>query len=748
MSRLALSTAKSISYRNFDRKFSLSSSLLKAYNNRNDLKNAKKVVVKLGSAVITREDQSGIALGRLASIVEQVSELQNSGKQVLMVTSGAVALGRQKVSRELLDKTLRESTQKTITKIEKSTLDKKACAATGQNGLMSLYSSLFSQYGVETAQVLVTKADFQSEHTLKHLQSTLNYLLEAKIVPILNTNDAIGYPPELTKDKEGALNINDNDSLAAKLAAMVESDLLLIMSDVNGVYNCPPSEPDSRLLENFCPSVDKNLVSFGSISNVGTGGMESKIAAAEFALENNCSVIICNGKQQNAILDSLNGKKIGTFFSNSVSSMATVENLASNARNGGRLLQTLSADKRSKIIRDYAQLLLANSRQIYEANTLDIELARKNNLSPVLLSRLSLNEKKLITLADGMQQIAANTNILGKVLKSTQLADELILKQVTVPIGVLLVIFESRPDSLPQIASLCIASGNSLLLKGGSEAFNTNKLLHKLVQDALEQFVPRETISLLNTREEINDLLQLDSKYIDLIIPRGSNQLVQNIQKNSKSIPVLGHAEGICHVFVDKDCDPDTVLKVVRDAKCDYPSACNAMETLLIHKDLVNTQLFESIINLFKSERVKLYAGPSLQKYVTDLPPAKKLNHEYSDLELTIEVADNLESAVDHINKFGSNHTESIITKNDDAAEYFLKNVDSACVFLNTSTRMADGYRFGLGAEVGISTGRLHARGPVGVEGLLTTKWLINGNAHTASDFSTGKKKFIHKVLN
>jgi len=238
---------------------------------------------------------------------------------VLMVTSGAVALGRQKIGQEILS----------IPKKDwKKSLDKKACAATGQNGLMSLYSSLFSQFGVKVAQVLVTKADFQDEHTLKNLQSTLNNLLELNIVPILNTNDAIDLSPEKSADIAGAVNINDNDSLAARLASMTKSDLLLIMSDVDGVYNAPPSQPNSRLLNTFSPK-DLSAVSFGETSNVGTGGMESKISAAMFALQNDCSVIICNGKQQNAIVDSVGGKKIGTFFTNETNSISN-ETLAMN----------------------------------------------------------------------------------------------------------------------------------------------------------------------------------------------------------------------------------------------------------------------------------------------------------------------------------------------------------------------------------------------------------------------------------
>lgn len=719
---------------------------------RSELCDSERVVVKLGSAVITRQDGCGIALGRLASIVEQISQLQNQGKKIVLVTSGAVAFGKQKLMEEMmLSKSLRETVGEKNKEIT-SVIDPRACAASGQSGLMALYGAMFSQYGIKTAQVLVNKLDFYNEYTRENLQSTLNSLIDLNIVPILNTNDAIASKPGAADlDIKGVISINDNDSLAARLAVLIESDLLLIMSDVNGLYNKPPTETDSHLINTFNPN-QNGSIEFGDKSNVGTGGMESKIAAASWALEHDCSVVICNGQQENAITNTINGKKIGTFFSNDVetddTNSVTKEILASKAREGGRVLQQLKPSERSEIINDYGRRLKANVKVIMEANALDIKLAKENDVGGPLLARLVLNEKKIDSLIDGMKQIAENTNILGQIIKCTKLTKDLVLQQITVPIGVLLVIFESRPDSLPQIASLCISSGNGLLLKGGSEAYHTNQILHKLVQDSLEAYVPRETISLVNSREDINDLVKLDSKYIDLIIPRGSNDLVRNIQDKSKSIPVLGHAEGVCHLYVDEEADPEIALKTIRDSKCDYPSACNALETLLIHKNLINTDLFNQIIDMLEKEKVTLNSGPLFQKLIKFAPPlAKNLQHEYSDLELTIELVDDVDAAIDHINKYGSSHTESVITTNNDIAAKFMKNVDSACVFHNSSTRMADGYRFGLGAEVGVSTGRIHARGPVGVEGLLTTKWLLYGSGETAAQFNNGENTFTHEHI-
>ncbi|CAF2990610.1 unnamed protein product [Rotaria socialis] len=719
---------------------------------RTDMKDARRIIVKLGTALITRENEDGLAIGRLASTVEQVSQLQNEGRQMLLVTSGAVAFGRQVLRKEaMMTMTMRKSlSPKDILLNSRLAIQRQACAAFGQKGLMSFYERMFQQYNIGVAQVLVTKSDFYNADSRKNLQATLDELLNLNIIPILNTNDAVApctdTDAEVTAAKDDIV-INDNDSLAARLAVLISADLLLIMSDVNGLYTGPPEAEGSRLLNTFCPKNDSQLITFGARSKVGTGGMESKVKCASWALDHDVGVVITNGQIDKAILNIIDGKKIGTFFTNIPNTSLPVDIQAIKARDGSRLLQKLTSHQRKEIINKIASNLNEYSNDILHANKHDLDEAIKGGLKSSLIGRLGLTEKKLQTLSLGLQQIAEKSGVLGKVVRRTRLADGLLLKQITAPIGVLLVIFESRPDSLPQIAALSICSGNGLLLKGGSEAKYSNEILTKLIQDALEPHASRDTIALINKREQVSDLLKL-GKYIDLVIPRGSNELVRSVQKQSIHIPVLGHAEGICHVYVDKDANLDMALRIVRDSKCDYPSACNAMETLLIHKDLIRTPFFESLIDLLRSEKVKVYSGPRLSTMVPFPPPsATSLRVEYGDLQCAIEVVDDVKDAIEHINKFSSNHTDSIVTENQNTASNFLNDVDSACVFHNVSTRFSDGYRFGLGAEVGISTGRIHARGPVGIEGLLTTKWIVEGHGDVVADFTEGRKNFVHETL-
>ncbi|XP_025416709.1 delta-1-pyrroline-5-carboxylate synthase [Sipha flava] len=727
-----------------------------SFVDRTQLKYARRLVIKLGSAVITRADEHGIALGRLASIVEQVAECHLEGRECIMVTSGAVAFGKQKLTQELLmSLSMREtlSPNDHARKDVRTLLEARAAAAVGQSGLMSLYDAMFSQYGVKIAQVLVTKPDFYNDETRKNLVSTLSELISMNIVPIINTNDAVTPPPQddkLIKSKgKKVISIKDNDSLAAMLAAEVRADLLVLMSDVDGIYTLPPKQEGAKMIWTYNSDM-VDIVQFGKKSTVGTGGMDSKVQAATWALNRGVSVVICNGMQEKAIKFIMAGRKIGTFFTNApTANTASVETLADNARHGSRVLQKLPAEDRANAINALADLLISKQADILEANEKDIAQAIKEETAAPLISRLSLTPSKLKSLATGLRQIAETslTNV-GKVLRRTKIAEGLDLAQVTVPIGVLLVIFESRPDCLPQVAALALSSANGLLLKGGKEASHSNKALMDVVKQALGTVGAQDAISLISTREQISDLLSMENQ-IDLIIPRGSSELVRSIQDQSAHIPVLGHAEGICHVYVDKDANLDKALTIIRDSKCDYPAACNAMETLLVHEDLFHQPFFNEVCDMLKRENVQLFSGPRLSKRLTFGPPrAKSLKHEYGELACAIELVADLDSAVNHIHTYGSGHTEVIITENPDAASKFQRDVDSACVFHNASSRFADGFRFGLGAEVGISTGRIHARGPVGVEGLLTTKWILKGDGHAASQFAEGgDRTYLHEHL-
>uniref|UniRef100_A0A2P2HYH1 Delta-1-pyrroline-5-carboxylate synthase-like n=1 Tax=Hirondellea gigas TaxID=1518452 RepID=A0A2P2HYH1_9CRUS len=723
-----------------------------ACQHRDQLKHARRIIVKLGSAVITRTDGCGLALGRLASIVEQCAELQNEGRDMLIVTSGAVAFGKRKMEQELL---MSLSMRETLSPKDplkgdevKSLLASRASAAVGQSGLMSLYEAMFAQYGVKVAQILITKPDFYSDETRKNLISTINELLALNILPIINSNDAVAPPPELAEEASRNLDIKDNDSLASRLAVEIETDLMILMTNVDGIYNKPPSVEGARLIDTFNPAMIAEL-EFGEKSNVGTGGMDSKVKAANYALQRGTNVVICNGLSPGAIKGIVNGRKIGTFFTTEVKGQIGVEALAKNAKKGSRILQSLTPAERSSIINKLAGLLVSRESDILEANRKDIEEAHQSSLTPALTSRLTLTPSKLQDLADGLKQIAVDSlTILGKVQKRTKIAEGIFLKKITVPIGVLMVIFESRPDCLPQVAALAIATGNGLLLKGGKEASNSNKVLMDLVTEALATVGATGAVSLINTRDEITDLLQLEDD-IDLVIPRGSSELVKTIKEQSRNIPVLGHAEGVCHVYVDKAADIGKAVKIVRDAKCDYPAACNAMETLLLHRDIYeNLHDFDEICQDLKKEGVKIYAGPRLSKCLTFGPPmASSFKTEYGDLQCTVEIVDSLEDAVEHIHTYGSSHTDVIVTEDKAAAKQFLNSVDSACVFHNASSRFADGFRFGLGAEVGISTARIHARGPVGMEGLLTSKWIIEADAAVVSEFTAGKKTYLHQTL-
>lgn len=369
-----------------------------------------------------------------------------------------------------------------------------------------------------------------------------------------------------------------------------------------------------------------------------------------------------------------------------------------------------------------------------------------------------MTESKIASLIDGINHLASGEDPIMKRISATEVTENLLLEKISCPIGVLLIIFESRPDCLPQIAALAIRSGNGLLLKGGKEAENTNAVLLSIVKEAISQgsksTVSTGAIGMVLNREGIYELLKLD-KYIDLVIPRGSNQLVQSIQANTR-IPVLGHADGVCHLYIDVQADEKKAIKLAIDGKFDYPSACNAVETILFHVNHISNGLADRVLRELRKLGISVFGGPRAIAMGLTENPAADLHTEYGDLKVSVEVVEDVSQAVEHINRYGSGHTECIVSEDKSTVDYFLQRVDSACVFHNASTRFSDGYRFGLGAEVGISTGRIHARGPVGVEGLMTTKWIMRSSGvegHIVASNSTsplyGQQtiKYTHKTL-
>ncbi len=401
---------------------------------------------------------------------------------------------------------------------------------------------------------------------------------------------------------------------------------------------------------------------------------------------------------------------------------------------------------RIKALNFMADYLEKNSKEILEANNADYSSAEKKGISRALLSRLKLSKAKLNSGIEGVRKVGDLADPVNQVQIKRELSKGLILERKTVPIGVLGVIFESRPDAVMQISSLAIRSGNGVMLKGGSEANLTNTSIVKALQEGLtESGLDKNAICLLTSRKDSMAMLNLE-KYINLIIPRGSNELVKFIQENTR-IPVLGHADGICHLFIDIEANLEMALSVALDSKIQYPAACNAIETLLVHKDIAPVFL-EKAIPLFNSKDVKLIGDKrSVElglKYVASLEDWKT---EYLDLILSIKIVDDLEEAIRHIQEYSSKHTDGIITENSNTANKFMNVVDSAGVFHNCSTRFADGFRYGFGAEVGISTQTLPPRGPVGLEGLVTYKYFLKGDGNIVDDFSSGKSIYTHQDL-
>lgn len=792
---------------------------------RSVLRNARRVCVKAGTSVVANENGRP-SLTRLGALAEQISELNAAGVEVIFVSSGAVGMGKRllrKQGRMLMsfkdtmkqqqhvrhqepsqqqqqqEELMRDQSFFSLldvngrphTLAQKKKYYDSACAAAGQFEMMNLYSSLFNQCEVAASQILVTQSDFVDPQRLNNLRYSIERLLKLGIVPIINENDAVSANLGYTADDV----FSDNDSLAALCARSFGAEVLLLLTDVEGVYDKPPTEEGAKKLDFYTLKDD---VKIGAKSAQGRGGMASKIDAATSAVApgSSCQAcVVASGADLDAVRAVLGPSPTSTQGSTNINftvppkgtlfctpgspleQQALHDVAATSSSNGGkqkdqgpediynearakamaarteaRKLQALPYQVRQDVLRSMADALLNRQDELLQANALDLEAADQDGtVAMVSKKRLKLTEDKLQTLADGLRQIADLPDPLGVVRSKREVADRMELSLITVPIGVLMIIFESRPDSMPQIAALSIASGNGLLLKGGKEAMHSNAAIHKVLGDAIEAgsqgAISRDIIALITSRGQVSDMLALDD-VIDLVIPRGGNALVSYIKAHTK-IPVLGHADGVCHVYVDASATAKAASQIAVDAKTDYPSACNAMETLLLHKDTIGNGVASATLMALRASGVKCLGAPRAMKLGLCDHPSEAFKVEYGNLTCQVEVVESVDEAIDWIHAHGSGHTEAIVCGQDNpVGEDFLSRVDAACVFQNASTRFADGFRFGLGAEVGISTGRIHARGPVGVEGLLTTKWQLRSkDTNIVAEYSSGAKKFTHKEL-
>lgn len=411
------------------------------------------------------------------------------------------------------------------------------------------------------------------------------------------------------------------------------------------------------------------------------------------------------------------------------------------------LLSASSLETRNKALALIRESLNAHKEEIFEANRKDLALAEETGVPAPVKKRLKFDEAKLSDVTEELTGLMALPDPLRNITLARELDQGLTLYRVTCPIGVIGVIFEARPDALVQISSLCLKSGNCAILKGGKETTWTNRVLFSLIhQAAIDAGLPENCLLQAEQHNEIDELLECHDT-VDLLIPRGSNAFVQYIM-NHTNIPVLGHADGVCHIYVDKEYDKETAIPLIVDAKTQYPAACNAVETVLIHRDVAKDFL-PDLAKALKDAGVKLRGTEEVNEItpVEIIPESESFHHEYVDLIIALKIVGGVDEAINHINTYGSHHTDCILTQNAETAEKFMTLVDSANVYQNASTRFADGFRYGFGAELGISTSKIHARGPVGLEGLLSYKYKLFGHGDIVGDYASGKKHFIHKDL-
>ena len=681
---------------------------------RGALNSCRRIVVKVGTKAISSQE-GGLDIAVLEDICAQIANLHDSGKEVMLVSSGAIATGKAKLC-------MRE---------EKLAMNmQQASAAVGQSLLMEQYNACFRKRGKTVAQLLLTQDDFKDEKRLANLRSTISALFALRAIPIVNENDAVATDELDASSGKSEKLFGDNDVLSSLVAANAGAGALIVLSNVEGLLGS-----DGKAIPFVKDIESASLLDSGSRSAGGRGGLPAKLAAMKNATENGIAAVIASGKENGVIARIISGEAVGTLFApgaprQKAAAPGHAGRLAESAKAAGNALAGTSGERRKAALAAAAALIAQGKAAILEANRLDLQEAQKSGASEAFLSRLKLSESGIACLSSTLQNVAA-LEAPAREISSWKMENGLVIRKVRVPLGAICVIFESRPDVVVEASALAIKSGNAIVLKGGKEASRTNAALAGILQQALKQagIVP-EAVQLFNgSRDGLGELLSR-SDCIDLVVPRGGEGLISFVAKNSRA-PVICAGGGNCHLYVHEDADLAMAAGIAVNAKAQKPSACNAIETLLVHEKaaakflpIAAKKLAENGVELRCCEKSLAIIGGRNAKPATEADFAT----EFLSLVLAVKVVSSLDEAAAHINRYGTRHSEAIITESKSAYEKFARDVDAAAVYWNASTRFSDGGQFGFGAELGISTQKLHVRGPMGLDALYTYKYEITGN--------------------
>ena len=679
-----------------------------------------RIVIKIGTSTLAH-NTGRLNIRRTEVLCKVISDLKNAGHEIVMVSSGAIGMGAGKLS-------LKERPSDMPTK--------QAAAAVGQCELMYTYDKLFGEYNHTVAQILLTSEDIEHDDRRQNVENTMERLLSLGAIPIINENDTIST---------SEIVIGDNDTLSAIVASTVHADLLVLLSDIDGLFTADPrKDPSATLIPTVCEITPEiKAMTSGAGTNLGTGGMTTKIQAAQIATENGIDMVIANGADPVILYDIADGKQAGTrslrrknaLKERTKRIMKETKCILREAKAAVSSLAVLKSEEKNKALLAMADALIADTSSILCENKKDMDAA-KDTISSVMLDRLKLDESRIRAMADGIRAVAALPDPVGRILSDETRPNGLHIQKVSVPMGVIAIIYESRPNVTSDAAALALKSGNVCVLRTGKEAFHSAFSIVTALKKGLHSCgINEQVINLIEdtSRKSALDLMRAVG-FIDLLIPRGGAGLIKACVEQAL-VPCIQTGTGICHIYVDKDADLSMALRIVENAKMSRPSVCNAAEVCLVHRDVAKKflpMLQKSLCDPSREHPAKLLLDKEALSIIDGTPADENdFDTEFLDYILAVHVVSDVNEAIAHIASHSTHHSESIITQNEQTAALFTTLVDSAAVYVNASTRFTDGGEFGLGCEMGISTQKLHARGPMGLRELTAYKYVITGNGQT-----------------